>query len=80
MVSKLILDENENFSLFNFTRIDFGHFFVNYISRSAFDQYYLNVNHFLDRIIKHKSLYLKINSNQINFNKINSIKIEPNTL
>ena len=73
MVSKLILGRSENFSLFNYTRIDFGHFLINYTSKNNFDQYYPNINNFSYQIIKHKSLYLKINSNQINFNKINFI-------
>ena len=37
MVSKLIIGRSENFSHFNSTRIDFGHFFVNYTSKSDFD-------------------------------------------
>ena len=73
MVSKLILGRSENFTFFNFTRIDFMYFFVNYTSKSNFDQYYSNINHFSDQITKYKSLYFKINYNQINSNKINSI-------
>ena len=73
IVSKLILGTSENFSLFNSTKIDCGYFFVNYTFKSDFDQYYPNIYHFSDQITKHKSLYLKINFNQINSNKINSI-------
>ena len=62
MISKLILGRSKKFSLFNSTKIDFGHFFVNYISKSDFDQYYLNINYFSNQITKYKSIYLKINS------------------
>ena len=59
IISKLILDKNENFLLFNFIGIDFRYLFINYTSKSYFDQYYPNINHFSDQIIKHKSLTLK---------------------
>ena len=73
MVSKLILGRNKKISLFNSTRIDFGYFYINYTSKSNFDQYYPNINHFSNQIIKYKLIYFKTNSNQINHNKINSI-------
>ena len=80
MILKIILGKNENFSIFNSIRINFGHFFISYISKSNFDQYYPNINHLSYQITKHKSLYFKINSNQINYNKINFTKVKLNTL
>ena len=47
--------------LFNFIRIDFKFFFINYISKINFNQYYLNINYFSNQIIKYKLLYFKIN-------------------
>ena len=60
MVSKLILGKGENFSLFNSNKIDFEHFFVNYKSKSDFDQYYLNINHFLNQITKYKGAFVSV--------------------
>ena len=48
MISKLILGRSENSLFFNATRIDFGYVFVNYISKNYFNQYYLNINYFLN--------------------------------
>ena len=60
IVSKLILGRNENFSLFNFTKIDFGFFFVNYTSKSDFNQYYPNINHFSDQITNYEGAFVSI--------------------
>ena len=56
MVLKIILDIFTS----QFTRIDFEYFFINYISKNDFDQYYLNVNYFLDQITKYKYFILKL--------------------
>ena len=73
MVSKLILGRSKIFSLFNSIGIDFGHFFVNYISKSDFDQYYQitsqiklsNINHFTS-----KSVLSMINSTNTKSNML----------
>ena len=85
MVSQLILSKSKKILLFNFTRIDFGYFFLNYIFKSDFDQYYPNINHFSDQITKQKSLYSKSNltksiSTKFIVYRINSIKVKPNIL
>ena len=74
MISKLILGKSENFSLFNSTRVDFGHFFVNYISKSYFNQYFPNINQFISKSIITKLIIIKSI-----LSRINSIKAELNT-